>query len=134
MYPINSCAESEPSALKTNCPPNHITITITIVLKNSLIGEDKSFFLSSLVIILLYSLLSFSKFLLMCFSALKAFIILSPDIFSSIIESKSPILFCPLSDDFFNDLPITPITNPVTGKSITTKVVSSGLIKISVIR
>ena len=37
---------------------------------------------------------------------------------SSIIDIKYPILFCPFSDDFFNDLPIIPITIPVTGNKI----------------
>ena len=60
--------------------------------------------------------------------------ILSPEIFSSIIESRSPILFCPLSDDFFRDLPITPINMPVNGNKITTKIVNCGLITINVIR
>ena len=43
--------------------------------------------------------------------------IFNPDIFSSIIESSFPILFCPLSDDFFKDLPITPIRGDILDRN-----------------
>ena len=115
-------------------PPNHNTMTMSIVPRNSLIGCAICWRMLTRLMVLRYRLLDSVKRVFIFFSALKALMMRRPPSVSSSCDIKS--LHCPwaMSEPRFSFFPTVPITQPMMGTMAMVNKVSCQLIIISVVK
>ena len=96
-------------------PPNHSTIMIRTVPRNSLIGWASDWRIVTLLFFLLMASVTLSNLSDIFFSAMNALMMRSPPRVSSTCAITSLQSCCTSSDFLFRFLPTTPITHIISG-------------------
>ena len=121
---MNVGPDSEASPESTRIPPNHSTITIITVPRNSLIGCAICWRMFTLMMSFRYWLLTLSNRLFIFVSAQKAFTMRSPPSVSSTWLMVSLQRACAFMEFCFSFLPTIPINHPITGTNTSVNSVS----------
>ena len=125
---MNAGAEIGDFSPRMSVPPNHSTITITHVPRNSLTGCAIAWRMVTRMVALRSSLLTLRKRADIFFSARKALTMRRPPSVSSICDIVSLSFACASSDFCLSLRPTSPIIHPRTGNTVTVNSVSSQLI------
>ena len=123
-----------PLPLSTNIPPNHITMTIISVPRNSLMGWAICWRVFTRRTCSRYSELMRSKRRFILSSAQKALIMRSPPSVSSTWLIVSLHRACAFIERCFSLRPTMPITQPIRGTNTSVNSVSCQLISSSVVK
>ena len=113
--------------LRMSAPPNHSTITMTHVPRNSLMGWAEVWRITIWFIAVRKSLLILIKRCSILLSAMKALMMRKPPSVSSSCDMISPHCDCATTDWLLSFLLITPITQPARGSTTITNSVSCQL-------
>ena len=129
---MNVGASNQAFSLRMMVPPNHNTIIIRTVPRNSLIGCASACLVATLPVFFFTASVTLSNLFCILSSATNALITLSPPNVSSSWDMVSLHSACAWSERFFNVLPSALMSQISSGATRTVKMVSCQLVIINV--